>query len=110
MPNAGVYSQATCQGFLLLGDMEAQLSVARCYNHGKGVEQSFEKAFKHHMKAAEAGVCACVSWIEYWVKTKVAIATEMSLPVLFFFYSIESIHLNYDNINISNTVKCRLGT
>ena len=39
----------------MVGDAQAQLSIARCYNHGKGVEQSFEKAFEHHMEAAKAG-------------------------------------------------------
>ena len=40
---------------LMVGDAQAQLSIARCYNHGKGVGQSFEKAFEHHMEAAKAG-------------------------------------------------------
>ena len=32
------------------------MSLAQCYNHGKGVEQNFEKMFSHHLKAAESGM------------------------------------------------------
>ena len=37
------------------GDPLADLSLARCYTKGKGVEQSYEKAFQHHLKASESG-------------------------------------------------------
>lgn len=33
----------------------AHLSLASCYTHGKGVKQSYEQAFHHHLKASEAG-------------------------------------------------------
>ena len=37
------------------GDPLAHLSLARCYTKGNGVEQSYEKAFQHHLKASESG-------------------------------------------------------
>ena len=40
----------------LLGDKFAHLSLARCYNKGVAVEQSFEKSFEHYKAGAEAGV------------------------------------------------------
>ena len=33
----------------------AHLSLAVCYTHGKGVEQSAEKAFQHHEEASKSG-------------------------------------------------------
>ena len=38
-----------------LGDSLAHMSLASCYNKGKGVEQNFEKSFEHHKLAAENG-------------------------------------------------------
>lgn len=37
------------------GDADAQLELGRCYENGKGVEQSFEEAVKWYRKAAEQG-------------------------------------------------------
>ena len=33
----------------------AHLSLAQCYTHGKGVKQSYEEAFHHHLVASETG-------------------------------------------------------
>ena len=40
---------------LSAGDPIAHLSLASCYTHGRGVTQSYEKAFNHHLQASEAG-------------------------------------------------------
>ena len=34
----------------------AHMSLASCYTHGRGVTQSYEKAFQHHLKASESGL------------------------------------------------------
>ena len=33
----------------------AHLSLAVCYTHGKGVEESLDKAFEHHKEAGKSG-------------------------------------------------------
>lgn len=38
-----------------VGDKLGHMSLASCYNHGKGVKQNFEKMFEHHKLAAENG-------------------------------------------------------
>ena len=38
------------------GDPMAHLSLAVCYTHGKGVEESMLKAFEHHTEASKSGV------------------------------------------------------
>ena len=39
------------------GDAQACMSVAHCYNHGKGVSsQDFDKAYIYHKKAADLGM------------------------------------------------------
>ena len=36
------------------GDPLAHLSLAHCYTHGKGVEESATKAFEHHLEASKS--------------------------------------------------------
>lgn len=39
-----------------LGEPNAELSLAHCYSHGKGVSEDLSKAFEYHISAAEKGV------------------------------------------------------
>ena len=43
------------------GDPTAELSLAHCYSHGKGVTQDLTKAFQYHLSAAEKGICVQVT-------------------------------------------------
>ena len=38
------------------GDATAELSLAHCYSHGKGVTEDLAKAFEYHASAAEKGM------------------------------------------------------
>ena len=40
---------------LLSGDPAAHLALAQCYTHGRGLAQSYEKAFEHNKRACELG-------------------------------------------------------
>ena len=57
-------TQETIELLVSIGDVSAHMSLAQCYNHGKGVEQNFEKMFSHHLKAAESGM-----WISNYPST-----------------------------------------
>ena len=35
------------------------MSLATCYTHGRGVTQSYERAFHHHLQASESGLRHC---------------------------------------------------
>lgn len=54
--HAGQLVQMKCRFCTHTGDAHAHMSLARYYESGKGVEKSFDDAFKHHLTAAEMGM------------------------------------------------------
>ena len=63
------------------GDPLAHMSLASCYTHGRGVTQSYEKAFHHHLQASKSGLRSshnsCSSYILHQPSS-----LSLSLPLL----------------------------